>query len=191
MLPFKTPFEPETLLLETSRLSIRIDTEESYRHVFNTADERTIRAYFGIETDEAYRVQQAKVAGGLSTYRTSTVFFHLIDREHHQVIGNCAFHNWYAVHSRSEIGYEMSSESHKNMGYMSEAIPAIVAFGFEVMKLNRVEAFIHPANNPSRRLVERVGFVQEGHLREHYRHEGVTGDSLVYALLKADYSAGK
>lgn len=189
MLPSDPPFEPTIKTLETVRLSIRIDTAESYVRMFRTGSDAAIKQYFGIATDEELLKQKEKVQGGLCTYRTSLVFFHLIERTLDQVIGNFAFHNWYPVHRRSEIGYAMSADAHKNKGYMREAIQPIVAFGFTEMALNRIEAFIHPQNIPSRQLVERMGFQQEGWLREHYCNDGVIGDSLVYGLLLKDYPA--
>jgi ribosomal-protein-alanine N-acetyltransferase len=82
----------------------------------------------------------------------------------------------------------MSAEAYKGQGFMSEAIPPIIAFGFKEMGLNRIEAFIHPENIPSIRLVERMGFQQEGCLHEHYCKEGVPCDSLIYGLLLKDYA---
>ena len=83
----------------------------------------------------------------------------------------------------------MAGDEYKNQGYMREAIAAIIPFGFEAMELNRIEAFIHPDNTASRKVVERMGFQQEGWLREHYAADGVVGDSLVYGLLRREYSS--
>lgn len=187
---FKTLFRPHVKSLETPRLSIRIDTEEAYVAKFRSASDSELMQYFGIQTDEDLEVQKVKVHGGLSTYRSSVVFFHLIDRSMNKVIGSFAFHNWYAMHRRSEVGYAMSADEYKNKGYMSEAMAPIIEFGFGAMDLNRMEAFIHPENMPSRKLVERFGFRKEGQLAEHFCNKGDIGDSMVYGLLAKDYADG-
>lgn len=187
MLPSDPPFEPPVKTLETRRLSIRIETEQSYVQMLRAGSDEATKARFGIMTDEELQTQKNKVLGGLTTYRTSMVFFYLIERSLDKVIGNLAFHNWYPMHRRSEMGYAMTAPEYKGLGYMREAIPPIVAFGFGAMNLNRMEAFIHPENMPSRRLVERAGFHQEGWLHEHFNSEGIIGDSLVYGLLRKDY----
>jgi ribosomal-protein-alanine N-acetyltransferase len=187
MLPTDPPFKPAIKMLETARLSIRIDTVEEYMHLFKTLTDAELKEYFGIRTDEELGKQKDKVSGGFTTYRTNMVFFHLIERASGMVVGSFAFHNWLPMHRRSEIGYAMLGDEYKNKGYMREAIAAIVAYGFEAMDLNRMEAFIHPDNTASRKLVERVGFQQEGHLKEHYAADGVIGDSLVYGLLRSEY----
>jgi ribosomal-protein-alanine N-acetyltransferase len=70
---------------------------------------------------------------------------------------------------------------------MKEALPYIISYGFREVQLNRLEAFIHPDNRTSRRLVEGVGFVREGLLKEHHNDHGVLGDSMLYRLLRNEY----
>jgi ribosomal-protein-alanine N-acetyltransferase len=187
MLPTDPTFSPPFRTLETQRLSIRIDAESDYIKAFHTLSNNVLKTHFGITTEEELQTQKNKVIGGLTTYRTSLVFFHFIERSLDKVIGSFAFHNWYPRDSRSEIGYTMASDEYKNKGYMKEAFGTIINFGFEAMNLNRIEAFIHPDNQPSRRLVEQAGFLSEGHLHERYFHDGALGDALVYALLKKNH----
>jgi ribosomal-protein-alanine N-acetyltransferase len=187
MLPVKIPFIPPVESLETSRLIIRIDAEEQYVQKFKRFSNDELKAHFGITSDKDLEVQKGKVNGGLSTYRTSVVFFHIVERSAGRVLGSCAFHNWYAIHRRTEIGYALAEE-YRNQGYMREALPLILDFGFDEMSLNRIEAFIGPDNKASQRVVERAGFQLEGCLKEHFCYEGITGDSLVYGLLQRDYS---
>ena len=189
MLPTDPPFESPVKTLETARLSIRVDSEASYIEAFHTLDDEALKATFGLMTDEALAKQKEKVFGGMSTYRTSVVFFHLYVRELQKVVGGLAFHNWYPVHSRAEIGYAMSDEPYKRQGYMSEAIRPVIAFGFEAMNLLRIEAFIDPQNAPSVKLAERVGFRKEGLLKSHVCYDGVHTDSAVYGLLRSEFDA--
>ena len=103
----------------------------------------------------------------------------LIHLETKQVVGDCGFHSWYTNHFRAEIGYGLR-EGFKKQGFMSEAMSRILEYGFKEMNLNRVEAFISPENLNSRSLVEKFGFVLEGHLRQHYHNkaEGKIHDSV-------------
>jgi len=173
--------------IETTRLLIRVDTYEAYKRAFATLDDATLKHMFGIHTDESLQSQKNKVTGGLTTYRTSVLFFHLILKERNEVVGSFAYHNWFPLDKRSEIGYAITAEHHKNRGYMKEAFPSIMAYGFDTLQLNRMEAFINPANTPSCRLVEAAGFQQEGLLKERYHDsEGFT-DAILYSLLAKDY----
>lgn len=174
-------------ILETERLKLRLSTPEIYKEVFETYSDAAVKDFLGITTDEALSEQRAKYNGNLTTYRTSFAHFHLIEKQSNKIIGDCGFHTWHFLHSRAEIGYSLWNESHKNKGFMKEAITPIVKYGFEVMELNRIEALISPLNIPSQKLVIGAGFQEEGCLREHYRKDGIMEDSLIFGLLRKDF----
>lgn len=71
---------------------------------------------------------------------------------------------------------------------MTEAVSAILTYGFESMDLNRVEAFIAPDNVASLGVVSKYGFTKEGYLRQHYNSNGEMLDTVVYGLLKDEYA---
>lgn len=174
--------------IETARLLIRIDTLEEYTELFNTHTDNELKMLFGFLSDEEILVQRNKLEGGIKTYRSTCMFFHLIIKESNKIIGAASFHNWYPLHRRAEIGYYIKIEEHRGVGYMREAAKAIVEYGFDVLNLNRMEAIIAPDNIPSQKTVEGTGFVREALLKEHYNDEGIIGDSLIYRLLLSEYN---
>lgn len=105
-----------------------------------------------------------------------------------RLIGTVTLHSLSPSNRRSEIGY-MLSPKHQGQGYATEAVRAVLVFAFERMDLHRIEADLHPDNAPSVRLVERLGFVREGYLRDRWFVGGVFSDSLVYGLLRSDLAA--
>lgn len=173
-------------IIETPRLLLRIETAEEYKRIFQSYDDAALMQYFGLQETELQQ-EKIKVEGGLCTYRTDVVFFHLIEKVTHQVLGSCAFHNWFRMHQRSEVGYALRKEEYKGKGFMREAFLPIIDYGFTALNLNRIEAFISPNNIPSQRLVQRLGFQQEGLLRGHFCKNDVMEDSLVFGLLRNDY----
>jgi len=173
--------------IETPRLLIRIVTAEAHRELFEQYEKADAMAFMGYDTEEQYLQEKKKVDGGMTTHRTSVMYFHLIEKQSAKLVGEFAYHNWYPGHSRSEIGYGMRAEAYKNQGFMKEAMLPILDYGFNQMKLNRIEAFISPKNEPSLRLVKRYGFREEGLLREHYCKDDVIEDSLVFGLLRKDF----
>ena len=62
------------------------------------------------------------------------------------------------------LGYDLA-RPHWNRGIMTEALTAVLPFGFEKMALNRIEALVITGNEASYRLLARLGFQQEGTLR--------------------------
>src|SRR5690606_20703450 len=86
---------------------------------------------------------------------------------------------------RGEIGY-MVMPQYQGQGFTSEAVGAIVKYGFEGMKLNSVEGIIDPENSASARVLEKNGFRREAHLRENIFYEGKFLDSVIYSKLASD-----
>lgn len=178
------PLKQEIQTLETERLLIRVSPEACYKQAFESLSDGELKLAFGITSDTGLTAEKYKIANGITNYRTSLVFFHLMDKISKVVVGSFAFHNWFPMHRRSEIGYAMNDEEYKNRGYMKEAFPAILNFGFEQMNLNRMEAFIHPDNIPSQRLVLAHNFTKEGVLSQHYFSNEVYGDSIAFGRLR-------
>ncbi len=173
--------------LTTERLILRKSTPEVYSFIFNNYTDDELKLFLGITTDDELNLEKNKFAGGYTTYRISFLFFHIIDKNTNQTIGGCGFHNWYAQHSRSEMGYHISSDDHKRKGFMTEAVKAVIDYGFNNMGLNRIEAIISPNNIASLKTIEKFNFKKEGYLKEHYFSNGVLEDSLIFGLLKSEY----
>lgn len=72
---------------------------------------------------------------------------------------------------------------------MTEALRAMLSYGFEQMRLNRVEALVYVENEASIRLLERLGFLREGILRQYFRRGEEYYDHWLLSLLKADWKA--
>ncbi|HET6320971.1 MAG TPA: GNAT family protein [Hyphomicrobium sp.] len=68
-------------------------------------------------------------------------------------------------------------------GYMTEAVRAAVAFGFETLNLHRLEAATMPNNIASIRVLEHNGFRREGYARRLLRINGTWEDHVLHALV--------
>ncbi len=102
------------------------------------------------------------------------------------VIGMCGYNYWMRDHFRGSIGYDMA-RAHWGKGLMPEALHAIIHFGFSRMALNRVEADVLSENTASIRVLEKLGFVREGVLRERDFERGAFRDLNLYGLLRSEY----
>jgi [ribosomal protein S5]-alanine N-acetyltransferase len=114
----------------------------------------------------------------------------ITDRATGEFLGTGGFWRIVKAHHRAEIGYELAADWW-GKGMMSEVGAVMLDFGFTQMKLHSVEAQIHPDNQGSRRVLEKLGFVQEGHFRENYYDpvEQRFTDTTVFSLLKRDWLA--
>lgn len=90
-----------------------------------------------------------------------------------------------AAHHRAEAGYWVAREAW-GKGIASEALRAVIAHGFDVMGLYRIEAHHYPENPASGRVMEKAGMTREGHIRGVVFREGVPRDNVAYGILRSD-----
>lgn len=125
--------------------------------------------------------QQARQAG-------AGVRFYLFARESPAgpILGDLHFSNIVRGAFQScFIGYKVDGAA-ANRGYMTEALRRGIEFAFKELRLHRLEANIMPRNLPSRRVVSKLGFVEEGLARKYLKINGVWEDHLHYVLLNPD-----
>ena len=103
-------------------------------------------------------------------------------------IGNCTVYALHRQNRRADIGYTLAP-SHWGHGYMHEALQALLAFAFTDLDLLRLEADVDPRNAASAASLMRLGFVQEGLLRERWIVADEISDSALYGLLRREWKA--
>ena len=102
-----------------------------------------------------------------------------------RMIGTVGFMWIDREYKSAEVGYSLSRE-YWNQGVMTEALRRVVDFGFQEMRLNRIEAQ-HETDNPaSGRVMAHVGMRQEGILRQRLKNKGKFVDVALYAILRGD-----
>ncbi len=161
------PFQPT--VLETARLKLRFMEERDADAIFAIYSDAQVARYLSKPT-QTERAQAAKMVGNiLAGYAEGTsVTFAMERRDDRVVIGNCMLFSISEQSRRAEIGYSMA-RAHWGQGYMDEALRALVDYGFsEPLNLNRIEADIDPRNAGSAKSLTRLGFRQEGVLRERW-----------------------
>ena|ERR1035438_135541 len=173
--------------IKTKRLTLRKLTPEVYRHVFENLKEEEQVDFFGLNSQAELFTEEEKYRNGLTTFNKSFLLFHIILNDTQKVIGWCGYHTWFTPHFRAELGYVLNNEEQMNQGFMTEALAPIINYGFHVMDLHRIEAFVGPGNSASLTLLEKFNFKKEGHLREHYFKNNKMEDSVVLALLKREH----
>ncbi|MGJ0504875.1 MAG: GNAT family N-acetyltransferase [Methylocystis sp.] len=118
--------------------------------------------------------------------RDEAYSFFIFREEDDALLGGLSFgHVRRGVSQAATLGYWMG-EPYAGKGYMTRAVRAACAYAFEKRGFHRIEAACLPTNEPSKRLLERVGFKQEGYARSYLNINGQWRDHLLYALLETD-----
>ena len=90
------------------------------------------------------------------------------------------------VSETSSLGYWVG-EPYARRGLMTAALPLVLDFSFDRLRLHRLEAACLPSNAASRALLTRIGFQQEGYARQYLCIAGKWQDHLLFAILRQDW----
>lgn len=176
-------------LLTTRRLVLRPLTPDDRDGIFEIFSDPEVTAdHFDLSTlqdsGQAARLI-ARLRDGFA--RQQSLRWGIALKEEDRVIGTVGFNYVMPPTLRGGIGFDLA-RSHWGRGYMREALPAVIGYGFGSMGLNRLEALVVPANTPSVRLLRDLGFLEEGTLRDYGFWKDRFWDLSCFSLLRREAS---
>lgn len=110
-----------------------------------------------------------KIQGYTRSYKS--MYWVITENSSGKLIGTICFWNLIPELDEAEVGYELKSEFF-GQGIMTEVLPAVIQFGFEVMKLTRITALPVDGNERSVKLLERHHFMEDEALRQRLEADG-------------------
>lgn len=180
MEPCFTPFP----VLETDQLILREIYESDIQEVYHLQSDTTVMQYLDSEPSESIEATRTKMSRVKSDQLSNNCIEWGICMKGagDKMIGLITFWRIMKEHYRAEIGFRLHSAWHRH-GLMTEAMSAVINYGKTTMKLHSIEANINPHNEACIRVLEKQGFVKEGHFRENYYFRGRFLDSAIYSLV--------
>ncbi|HCF52008.1 MAG TPA: GNAT family N-acetyltransferase, partial [Bacillus sp. (in: Bacteria)] len=147
--------------LETERLRLRELTLLDAETLFQYFSKESVIRYFGMDSFENIEQAKTTIQTFKNRYEEGSVFRWGIEKKGTgQLIGTCGFHLINNHHKRAEIGYELD-DTYWGQGYATEALQAILTYGFETLQLIRVAAVVYVENKASQKLLSKAGFQEE------------------------------
>jgi len=173
--------------LETERLILRKMVLNDAEAVFAYASNSEVSRYTLWETHRSIEDSRAFLEFATQKYENGgEPDWGIVYKGNGCLVGACGLVNWEADHARAEVGFVLSRE-YWGRGLMSEAVRAMLRFGFERMNLNRIEARCIAENAASARVMEKAGMAYEGTLRQREYIKGAYRDIKLYAILKKGF----
>ncbi|MHB0863838.1 GNAT family N-acetyltransferase [Paenibacillus sp. SEL3] len=179
-------------ILETDRLRLRQLTVGDAEDVFGYFSKDEVTQYYDLESFTEVEQAEKFIRSMLTRYEKQEGFRWGITLKEapERIVGTIGFHNWQKEHSRIEIGYELAPE-YWRQGLMTEAMKVVVNYGFQLPKVHRIEAFIDPDNEGSKRLLLKSGFTKEGHLRDYFYEKGQFVDAVIFGYLREEHPVNR
>ncbi|MGH7467436.1 MAG: GNAT family N-acetyltransferase [Longimicrobiales bacterium] len=178
---------PTTALYETERLRLRpvlLSDEESVHALLS--DERVVRfTLFPVFTAERARAFVTRLHAEPGSTQAPQIVFAIVDRTTDSVIGLCGL-VLNAARDQAELWY-LLAPALWGQGLVTEAAGELVDRAFRDLALHRVWASCVPENPASTRVLEKLGFRREGHLRKNLLIQAHWRDSFLYAILADEW----
>lgn len=169
--------------LETKRLWLRQATPEDVEAVFAVFCDLKVTQFHDLDTfaclDEASKVIERR-AKGFESGRG--IRWAIVHKQNNSLIGSCGF-TWHDEANAAEVGYELKSQFWRQ-GIMSEALNAILQYGFSSREIQFVIAEVMLENVASKRLLEKLGFQSQGIFKKHSFWKGKHHDLEQFKLIK-------
>lgn len=173
--------------IETDRLILRRLTRKDVHNMFEYTSDPEISthttwfAHQSIEDTMRYIEHNLRLQDQHQVHEWG-----IVDKKGKKVIGTCGYTMWKPNHRTAEIAYAIA-RPYWGQGLMTEAVQAVLQFGFDKMELNRVEARCMVDNLGSERVMQKIGMSFEGILREQLYAKEKFHDLKLYAILKREW----
>jgi len=175
-------------VLKTKRLTLRKPRMSDAGKMLYMYQERHLSRVTRIPYP--YTLRDAKEFLKRKTGKDSCRFFITLN-ETKEIIGSMEFVEISRRDNWGNAGY-LIAKKHRNKGYASEACQALLDFGFNTLKLNRISINHVEGNEASKRIILKLGAKYEGMEREGIRTgDGKYRNRLLYAILAKDWKVGR
>ena len=170
--------------IETPRLVLRELRREDAEAVFRIFSDPEVVKYS--DMDMFMNLEQAELLIERQRHRfeqKERFRWGIALKDSDTIIGTGGYVAWNHIWYNAELGYDLA-RPYWGQGIMTEAVRAMIQFGFEHMGLHRIEAEVMPENTASVRLLRKLDFQEEGVLHERSFWKGGFHDLAIFALLK-------
>ena len=179
--------QPNIPTINASRIRLRWIRDEDAQAMYRIYSNPDVMRYWSTPPLPNLEAAQELVAQIQNDCRQKTIMKWGVARQDgDELIGSVTLFNFNLDNERAEVGYALDRACW-GQGYMNESLRALLGYAFDVLKLRRIEADVDPRNIGSIRTVERLGFKQEGYLRERWHVNGELQDALFFGLLRRDW----
>lgn len=163
--------------LETERLALKEINENHVEDILKIRSNEVINRFVKRNSPRNnYDALQFILTIKERTRSNQTFYWGISLKDHSNLIGTICLWNFSEDRKTAEVGYEMLPDYH-GKGLMSEALQAVLNYGFNELSLQEILAFTNKFNENSKKLLLRHGFV----LEEDRKDEGFP-DNLVFSL---------
>ncbi|WP_191566602.1 GNAT family N-acetyltransferase [Metabacillus idriensis] len=176
--------------IETERLRLRNIEQKDAQSIFQYFSQQEVTKFYGMDSFKTIEDAENLIHSFQLGFQSNKMIrWGIALKDTDELIGTCGFHSISKKYKRAEVGYEVSNQQW-GKGFVQEALKAIFTFGFQDMGFIRIGAVVMIENKPSRKVLEKLGFNEEGILRNYIIQNEIPYDVIMHSLLKEEWIKG-
>jgi RimJ/RimL family protein N-acetyltransferase len=169
-------------MLHGSKIYLAVPSEEDFLSLFKWINERDT-VIFGGPYRPVSLAQHRQWFDSVCN-ASDRAFFMIYDANERVPVGSCQLHSIHPVHRSAELQIRIGEKSKRNSGYGTEAVRLLLGFAFSDLNLHRVYLHVLSGNERALSLYRKLGFVEEGVLRQAAFIDGKYTDLCILAILR-------
>ena len=172
-------------IIKTNRLLLRQFVDSDLENVFKGLSHPEVIKYYGVHYDtlEATKAQM-KFFADLEKDEKG-IWWAICSLDNKHFYGAGGLNSVSKEHMKAEIGFWLISD-YWNLGIMTEAIPLICKYGFDILELHRIEGIVETENKNCKKALAKLGFVHEGTMKDCEFKNGKFISLDIYSRLKTN-----
>lgn len=180
-----------------NNLNTKLESERVLLRPLEAKDESALQEIANDDNLWVYGLQNLSKPGELNKYiqnaiadreKGVTAVWVVIDKRSNKIAGCTRLADLSWNDARGQIGWTWIGRDFQGSGLNKEMKFLILTYGFEVLKLNRIEFKADERNHQSRQALLGIGATREGVLRQHMKiHTGFIRNTVFYSILASEW----
>ena len=177
------------VILTTERLKLRAVEVGDAQAIYAIFSDNEVTKYYDLESFTSLEQAESFIARMRERFEQEQgIRWAIVEQSSGNLVGTCGFNVWHSRNNSTVLGYDLN-RSAWGKGYATEAVGAIVDYVFSQAfnrEINRIQALTIPENVASEKVLTKLGFVEEGLLRQYGFWKNTYHNMNSFSLLASD-----
>lgn len=172
--------------MESDRLRLRRILSEDLPNIYKGLSDPKVIKFYGVSYDTLEKTKE-QMTWFEDIYKMETgIWWAVVSKETGKFYGGVGFNDWDHKHKRAEIGVWLLPEFW-GKGFMTEVMTVAMGYGFNKMKLHRIEAYVRIENTACKGGLKKLNFTYEGTIRDGEIKDDEFISYETHSILKHEY----
>ncbi|RLD21449.1 MAG: N-acetyltransferase [Bacteroidetes bacterium] len=152
-------------IINTERLQLREIVDSDLENIFNGLSNEDVTKYYAVSFSSLEETKTQMEWYKNLRHEKTGIWWAICSKDHQIFYGAIGYNDLDQEHQKAEIGFWLLPQFWRQ-GFIKEALSPVIDYGFTILNLHRIEAFVESGNEASSRMLKSKSFNYEGTLRE-------------------------